>query len=82
MLDTLKIKADFPIFKNHPDLIYLDNAATSQKPQSVIDRITKFYSSENANVHRGVYPLSEQASEAYDLARKKVADLDQSRESH
>ncbi len=75
MLDTLKIKADFPIFKNHSDLIYLDNAATSQKPQSVIDRITKFYSSENANVHRGVYPLSEQASEAYDLARKKVADF-------
>lgn len=73
MLDFKKIKTDFPIFKNHPDLIYLDNAATSQKPQIVIDRITKFYSSENANVHRGVYPLSEQVSEAYDLARKKVA---------
>ncbi len=74
-LNTEKIKSSFPIFKNHPDLIYLDNAATSQKPQLVIDRITKFYSNENANVHRGVYPLSEQASEAYDLARKKVADF-------
>lgn len=75
MLDVKKIKTDFPIFTNHKNLIYLDSAATSQKPQVVIDRITKFYSSENANVHRGVYPLSEQASEAYDLARKNVADF-------
>lgn len=75
MLDVEKIKKDFPIFANHKKLIYLDSAATSQKPQIVIDRIAKFYSSENANVHRGVYPLSEQASEAYDLARKKVADF-------
>ena len=75
MLDVKKVKADFPIFANHKELIYLDSAATSQKPQIVIDRITKFYSSENANVHRGVYSLSEQASEAYDLARKKVASF-------
>lgn len=75
MLDVKKIKADFPIFAKHKDLIYLDSAATSQKPQIVINRITKFYSSENANVHRGVYPLSEQASEVYDLARKKVASF-------
>ena len=75
MLDVIKIKKDFPIFNNHQDLIYLDNAATSQKPQIVIDRIVKFYSNENANVHRGVYPLSEQASEAYDLARQAVANF-------
>ena len=75
MLDIKKIKADFPIFTNHKDLIYLDNAATSQKPQIVIDRITKFYESENANVHRGIYPLSEQASETYEIARKKVANF-------
>ena len=75
MLDFAKIKKDFPIFTNHQELIYLDNAATSQKPQIVIDRIAKFYSSENANVHRGLYPLSEQASEIYDLARKKVANF-------
>ncbi len=75
MLDVTKIKKDFPIFNNHQDLIYLDNAATSQKPQVVIDRIVKFYSKENANVHRGVYPLSEQASEAYEIARQKVADF-------
>ena len=75
MLDVIKIKKDFPIFNNHQDLIYLDNAATSQKPQAAIDRIAEFYSSENANVHRGVYPLSEQAGEAYDLARQKVANF-------
>lgn len=75
MLNIKKIKADFPIFAKYKDLIYLDNAATSQKPQAVIDRISKFYSHENANVHRGIYQLSEQASEAYDLARKKVADF-------
>lgn len=75
MLNVIKIKKDFPIFNNHQELIYLDNAATSQKPQIVIDRIAKFYSNENANVHRGVYPLSEQASEAYDLARKTVANF-------
>lgn len=73
MLDLKKIKNDFPIFAKYPNLIYLDNAATSQKPQMVIDRLTKFYSQENANVHRGVYPLSEKASELYDAARKKIA---------
>lgn len=75
MLDSIKIKKDFPIFTNHKELIYLDSAATSQKPQVVINRITEFYESENANVHRGVYSLSEKASEAYDLARKKVANF-------
>ncbi len=75
MLDVIKIKKDFPIFNNNQDLIYLDNAATSQKPQAAIDRIAEFYSSENANVHRGVYPLSEQAGEAYDLTRQKVANF-------
>ncbi|HPS40732.1 MAG TPA: SufS family cysteine desulfurase [Candidatus Woesebacteria bacterium] len=75
MLNIKKIKADFPIFQNQPDLIYLDNAATSQKPQAVIDRLVQFYANENANVHRGVYPLSERASEAYNLARKKVAQF-------
>lgn len=75
MLDVKKIKADFPIFNHHKELIYLDSAATSQKPQLVINRIAEFYSNENANVHRGVYALSEQAGEAYDLARKKVVNF-------
>lgn len=75
MLNVEKIKADFPIFTHHPNLVYLDNAATSQKPQRVIDRLGKFYSHENANVHRGIYSLSEEASKVYDLARQKVADF-------
>jgi cysteine desulfurase/selenocysteine lyase len=54
-------------------LVYLDNAATSQKPQSVIDAISRFYGSANANIHRGVYALSEQATAAYDEARARVA---------
>lgn len=75
MLDAQKIKKDFPIFKHHPQLVYLDNAATSQKPQVVIDALNQFYSQHNANVHRGVYELSEFASQAYDSARQKVAEF-------
>jgi cysteine desulfurase / selenocysteine lyase len=54
-------------------LVYLDNAATSQKPQAVIDAVTRFYTAENANIHRGVHYLSERATVAYDQAREKVA---------
>lgn len=66
-------KQDFPIFSNHPDLIYLDNAATTQKPQIVIDTERRFYESDNANVHRGLYDLSEKATQAYEDARSLVA---------
>jgi cysteine desulfurase/selenocysteine lyase len=70
------IRRDFPILhtrvRGRP-LVYLDNAATSQKPQSVIDAIGRFYGSANANIHRGVYALSEQATVAYDEARARVA---------
>tara|TARA_Y100000310_G_scaffold10682_1_gene11363 strand:- start:1788 stop:3005 length:1218 start_codon:yes stop_codon:yes gene_type:complete len=65
-----KIKKDFPILKN---LVYLDNSATTQKPQVVIDRITKYYEKENANIHRGIYKLSQKATEAYEDAHKTVA---------
>lgn len=75
MLNLQNIKNDFPIFKHHPELVYLDNAATSHKPQVVINALNEFYSQHNANVHRGVYKLSEFASQAYDLARQKVADF-------
>ena len=68
-------KEDFPIFENHPELIYLDNAATSQRPKQVINSITNFYEKENANIHRGVYPLSEISTKKYDEARKKVAEF-------
>ncbi len=71
----LNVKKDFPIFKTHKDLVYLDNAATSQKPQEVIDAISNYYSSYNANVHRGIYKISEQSTEAYEHARRNVANL-------
>ena len=66
---------DFPIFSTHPNFCYLDSAATSQKPQVVINRIKKFYEEENANIHRGIYQLSEKATELYETAREKVASF-------
>jgi len=70
-----KIRQDFPIFKNNKGLIYLDNAATSQKPRQVIRAITNFYEENNSNVGRGLYTLSEKAMEDYDNARKTVAEF-------
>jgi cysteine desulfurase/selenocysteine lyase len=74
-LDVERIREDFPILQarqNGRPLIYLDNAATSQKPQSVIDATQRYYAQENANVHRGVHYLSELATEAYEGARLKL----------
>ena len=74
--DVNRIRQDFPILRelvNGKPLIYLDNAATSQKPQAVIDAVSRFYASQNANIHRGVHRLSEQATAAYDAVRGKVA---------
>ena len=68
-------RSDFPIFQKHPRLAYLDNAATTQRPHHVIDTITKFYSEENANIHRGIYDLSNQATRRYEDVRKAAADL-------
>jgi len=65
-------KKDFPIFSHHPDLVYLDNAATTHKPQQVIDSIQQFYTQGNANIHRGIYDLSAQATINYDQTRNKV----------
>ncbi len=74
-LNINKIRNDFPIFKNNKSLIYLDSAATTQKPQQVIDSISNFYSTNYANVHRGIYDLSIKATEAYHSARLKVAQF-------
>jgi cysteine desulfurase/selenocysteine lyase len=74
--DVERVRADFPILGQRvrgKPLVYLDNAATSQKPRVVIDAVTRFYSSENANIHRGVHFLSERATLAYDAVREKVA---------
>jgi len=73
--DVEKIRADFPILRTkvhgHP-LVYLDNAATSQKPQAVIDALVRYYEGENANIHRGVHYLSQIATEAFEQARETV----------
>lgn len=77
MLDVDKIRADFPILsvEAHPGvpLVYLDNAATSQKPNVVIDAMSAYYRHTNANVHRGIHRLSEDATAAYEAARQRVA---------
>ena len=75
MIDVKKIRKDFPILKrkvNGQDLIYFDNAATSQTPLQVIDVITDYYSRLNANIHRGVHQLSQEATDAYEEARIKI----------
>ena len=69
------IKDQFPIFKNNPDLIYLDNASTTQKPQRVLDSLVDFYTKYNANVHRGLYPIAEKATDKYEASRKTVAEF-------
>ena len=70
--DVNSVRQDFPILGiqvHGKPLVYLDNAATSQKPQAVIDSLVDYYSRYNANVHRGIYTLSEQATAAYEEAR-------------
>lgn len=79
------IRAEFPILSrkvNGKDLIYLDNAATSQKPQSVIDSIAHYYSYYNANIHRGVHALSQEATHAYEQARQKIQKYINARFAH
>ncbi|HXS40589.1 MAG TPA: cysteine desulfurase [Stellaceae bacterium] len=70
--DPRRVKRDFPIFANNPGLIFLDSAASAQKPAAVIDRVSEFYRTDYANVHRGVYRLSTKSSELYENARETV----------
>jgi len=70
-----KLKKDFPIFNNNPKLTYLDSTATSLKPKSVIDKLVEYYSQYSANIFRGVYKISEKATEEYEETRKIVADF-------
>ena len=73
--DVEKVRADFPVLQqvvNGKPLVYLDNGATSQKPQAVIDELVRYYTTENANVHRGVHTLSQYATEDYEGARAKL----------
>ena len=74
-LDVARVRADFPILRRQirgRPLTYLDNAATTQKPQAMLDALTNYYVTSNANVHRGVHLLSEIATEAHEAAREKV----------
>ena len=75
MLDVNKIREDFPMFKNNPDLVYLDSAATSLKPQCVIDAVVDFYTKHTSNVHRGDYDIAALNDRLYDQTRKSVAKL-------
>ena len=77
-IDTRRIREDFPILKREvhgKPLVYLDNAATTQKPQAVIDALVEYYSSYNANIHRGIHALAEEATGKYEATRQKVADF-------
>jgi len=83
-MDINRIRKDFPILDqkvNGQPLVYFDNAATTQKPLAVIQRISDYYLKENSNVHRGVHHLSQVATEAYENARKYVADFINAKES-
>jgi cysteine desulfurase/selenocysteine lyase len=74
--DIERVRSDFPLLHDTvhgKPLVFLDNAATSQKPQVVIDTLARYYQHQNANIHRGVYTLSQDATEAFEAARKKVA---------
>ena len=76
MIDLLRIRQDFPQLSRKEGgrpLVYLDSAATSQKPRAVIEAVTRVYEQQNANVHRGLYPLSQEATDAYEGARDRVA---------
>ena len=78
MFDAKKIRGDFPILKRHVNgklLAYLDNAATSQKPRQVIESVSDYYSNHNANVHRGIHKLGDEATSLYGEAREVVAEF-------
>ena len=75
MLNIDKIRKDFPILKiqsNNKPLVFFDNGASSQKPQVVLDKINEIYKTKYANIHRGIYDLSQKATEAYEESRKKI----------
>ncbi len=85
MFDVQKVRADFPILSqkvNAKPLVYFDNGATSQKPQVVIDAISKYYSEINANIHRGVHTLSQLATDAYEVSRNTIQNHLNAKHNH
>lgn len=75
MIDAAALRGDFPIFSAHPELAYLDSAATSQRPSQVIEAVRRFLSERNSNVARGLYPLAEEATLEYEGVRRKAAQF-------
>ena len=73
---------DFPLFQNRPELIYLDNAATSQKPQVVLDAISSYYTTSNSNIHRGPHFMAEEATKLYNSSRSTVSKFINAKHSH
>ncbi len=73
MANFSNIKKDFPIFQNNPDLVYLDSTATSLKPKNVIEALNEYYQEYSANIYRGVYAISEKATEEYEMTRNTIA---------
>jgi cysteine desulfurase/selenocysteine lyase len=71
--DLNSIRSDFPIFEFNPKLVYMDSAATSQRPKKVIDKVAEVYTQYNSNVHRGIYSMAEKVTEEYEDARKEIA---------
>ena len=85
MFDVQKVRTDFPILSqkvNGKPLVYFDNGATSQKPQVVIDAISKYYSEINANIHRGVHTLSQLATDAYEVSRNTIQNHLNAKHNH
>lgn len=85
VFDVARIRRDFPILATNAHgkpLVYLDNAATTQKPHAVLDALRRYYEADNANIHRGVYELSQRATEAYEAARVRVQKFLNARHSH
>ncbi len=83
--DVQRVREDFPLLREQmhgKPLVYLDNANTTQKPQTVIDTLTRYYTDSNANIHRGTYVLSEHATRLYEGGRAKVADFLNARDAH
>src|SRR3989344_6179305 len=73
MFNPKQVRDDFPIYYHRPDLVYLDSAATSLKPISVISKIDEYYKKYSANIHRGIYEIAEKATEEYEETRKIIS---------
>ncbi|TPR19351.1 aminotransferase class V-fold PLP-dependent enzyme [Apilactobacillus timberlakei] len=80
-MDNQKIRVDFPMLIKHPDFIYFDNAATTQKPKSVINALTNYYENDNFNVHRSVYSAAERTTQIFEACREKVIQFINAKEN-